>query len=528
MKVLSAEQMRELDRETIEEIGIPGAVLMENAGRGAAESIVARFADLFPGPVLVLAGKGNNGGDGYVIARCLQQRGWRVQTVVLCEHAAVAGDARRNLDILLKLGGEVVFAPDEGRLAAALAKREASRLLVDALFGTGLGSAVRGHYAFAVNWLNRHPAPVAAVDIPSGLDAGNGQVLGCCVEADLTLTFAQPKIGQVVFPGAGYVGELKTVDIGIPAGLLEKVAPAQIWVDAAEARRMLPSRPTDGHKGTFGHLLVIGGSTGKSGAAALSADGAVRAGAGLVTVGCPVGIHPVLEVKLTEPMTVPLTEVDGGLSLQAMAAIAALWEGKQALALGPGLGRGEETLALVRCLVRSCSRPMVIDADGLNALAEHCEILAERAPGSTVLTPHPGEMSRLAGVAIDEIQRDRVGFSRAFAHRHQVVLVLKGARTLTAAPDGRVFINSTGNPGMAAGGMGDVLTGLIGGLLGQGMAPAEAAALGVYLHGRAADRVASRQGCAGLTASEVLREIPAARLELAGERSQAISTLQII
>lgn len=526
MKVLSAGQMRELDRRTIDDIGLPGAVLMENAGRGATRLLIERYGDLFPGPALVLAGKGNNGGDGFVMARCLLEQGWQVRTLVLTERGAVGGDARLHLEVLLRLDASVIFAPDAATLNTALDACRDQRLIVDALFGTGLSAEVGGHYAQAVAWLNTQELPVVAVDIPSGIDADNGRVLGCAARADLTLTFARAKIGHLVFPGAAYVGRLETVDIGIAPALIREVKPSCYWVDAEEARALLPPRPVEGHKGTFGHLLVIAGSPGKSGAAAMTADGAVRAGAGLVTLGCPAGIHDILEIKVTEPMTLALPEVGGALSLQALEPILAVARDKQALALGPGLGQAEETKALVRRLVRDCSLPLVIDADGLNALAEHLDVLAGAAPATRVLTPHPGEMARLAGVSIAAVQHDRVAFAREFAERFGVVLVLKGARTLTAAPDGRVYINSSGNPGMASGGMGDVLTGLIGGFLAQGMEAAGAAALAVFLHGYAADRLARRLGTSGLAATDLLRELPAARHELLS-RSQPCSQPRI-
>jgi NAD(P)H-hydrate epimerase len=362
--------------------------------------------------------------------------------------------------------------------------------------------------------MNEQPAPTAAVDIPSGLDATTGRILGCCVQADLTVTFALPKIGHVVYPGVDQVGALKTVDIGIPPFLLEAQAPAQILVDGECARRLLPSRPSDGHKGTFGHLLIIGGSTGKSGAVALAAESAVRSGAGLVTAAVPAGIHDILEVKLTEPMTVPLPEIDGALRLEALDALIAAWRDKQALAIGPGLGQNEQAQQLVRHLVRDCDLPLVIDADGLNALAGHLEGLSSRRPGTTVITPHPGEMARLAQISVEKVQHDRLSVARDFAHRHGVVVLLKGARTVIAAPEGTVWINASGNPGMASGGMGDVLTGVVGALLAQGMPAAEAAVLAAYLHGAAADRLACREGCAGLAAGEVAGELAAARYDL--------------
>jgi len=514
MKLLTADEMRELDRRTIEEIGIPGVVLMENAGRGAAELLCRRFSSLWPGPVLVLAGKGNNGGDGYVIARHLLNRGWRIMTIVLAEETAVSGDAAINLRAFQACGGETVFAPDAERLEKVLRRCRENRLVVDALFGTGLTSEVVGHYARAIDWINDARMPVLAVDIPSGVDATSGSILGRAVRADLTATFALPKIGHHLHPGAGLCGALEVVDIGIPAVLLAKGGGRHLLVDGDVACRLLPARPVTGHKGTFGHLLVVGGSIGKAGAASMTAEGALRSGAGLVTVACPASIQETLAIKLTEAMTEPLDEVEGALSLQALMALQRLTEGKAALALGPGLGQAAETFALVRRLVRESRLPLVLDADGLNAIAENPSVLRERPPGSVILTPHPGEMARLAGLSVAGVEADRIGVARQFARRHRVVLVLKGARTVTALPDGRVRLNGSGNPGLASGGMGDVLTGLIGGLLAQGLTPADAAVLGVYLHGRAADRLLPVMGDAGMTAGDLLRELPATRNEL--------------
>lgn len=515
MKLLTADEMRELDRRTIEEIGIPGVVLMENAGRGAAELLCRRFAGLRPGPVLILAGKGNNGGDGYVIARHLLNRGWRVRTVVLADEGQIGGDAAINLRALLRSGGEVIFAAAGAQLSRVLRQVRDSRLVVDALFGTGLASEIGGHAASAIDWINAAGVPVLAVDIPSGVDATSGRILGRAVRADLTVTFALAKLGHVLHPGAGHCGELEVVDIGIPAALLAKTSDRHLLVDAAVAGSLLPARPATGHKGTFGHLLVVAGSRGKAGAAAMTAEGGLRSGAGLVTVACPADIQATLATRLTEAMTEPVADIDGALSLQALATLTGLAEGKSALALGPGLGPQAETFALVRRLVRETSLPLVLDADGINGIAGHSALLRSRPAARTVLTPHPGEMARLTGRSIAEVEADRIGVAREFARQHRVVLVLKGARTVIALPDGRVRLNGSGNPGLASGGMGDVLTGLIGGLLAQGLSAADAAVLGAYLHGRAADRLLPAMGNAGMIAGDLLRELPATRKELA-------------
>jgi NAD(P)H-hydrate epimerase len=516
MKVLTAAAMQELDRRTIMEAGIPGAVLMENAGRGVADTVGQRFADCFPGPVLILCGRGNNGGDGFVIARRLRIAGWKVQTILLAKRADVSGDAAAMLDRHAGEGGAFVEAPDAARLAAALADAVGCRLCIDALLGTGFARPPEGPLAAAIDWLNRQPAPVVAVDLPSGVDASSGAIPGVAVRAALTVTFAFPKVGLLSYPGAGHAGEVVIAPIGIPAEVAALASEDCLLVDAAEARRLLPVRPADGHKGTFGHLLVMAGSLGKSGAAVLTAEAGLRAGAGLVTLGCPAGIQAVAAAHLVEVMTAPLTEVGGAVSLQAMAELLELDDDKQAVALGPGLGTSEEAGALVRRFLKETPLPAVVDADGLNALAGHLDVLGRRRGRATVLTPHPGEMARLTGRTAAEIQADRTGAARDFAVTHGVVLVLKGARTVTALPDGRLRINGSGHAGMASGGMGDVLTGLIGGLLAQGMEPGAAAALGVFLHGLAGDRLRSHFGDAGLLATDLLPELPAARHSLAG------------
>jgi len=517
MKVLTASQMQQLDRQTIEDIGIPGVVLMENAGRGMSEHIFRKFSQIKPGPVLILAGKGNNGGDGYVIARHLMEADWQVSTVVLAEPSAIRGDARTNLDILDACGGEITFAPDLATLEQKLAAMPACRLLVDALFGTGLSKPATGHFAAAIDWINLSPAAVAAVDIPSGIDASTGEILGNCVAADLTATFAFPKIGQVSYPGAGCIGELVVIDIGIPCQVQDQLGDDCLLVTPAVARNLLPVRPVDGHKGTFGHLLVAAGSVGKTGAAAMTSEAALRAGCGLVTLACPAEVQPVLAGKLTEVMSASLPDTGGAANLQALPVLTALYDGKQALALGPGLGLGSETLELVRRLMSSCRLPMVVDADGLTALAGHLQVLQQRGAAATILTPHPGEMARLAEVSVKEVQANRVAVARDFATRHGVVVVLKGARTVTALPDGRVRINASGHAGMASGGMGDVLTGLVGSLLAQGLEAGNAAVLAVFLHGYAADRLAAEYGNAGLLASDLIDELPAARQALTRE-----------
>ncbi len=517
MKVLTAAQMQAVDRQAIDEIGIPGVVLMENAGRCVADEIVQRFASADLPRALIMAGKGNNGGDGYAIARHLLDYGWAVQILVLAERDAIKGDAAVHLMALENCNGQVAFIADGKALMGALDDVGELTVLVDALFGTGLTKPVQGVNLKAVEWLNQQLSPVVAVDIPSGVDASTGRVMGTAVNANLTVSFAFPKIGQVSYPGAGLVGELVVTNIGIPTKVTEKVSTNCLLVGAAEARRLLPVRCQDGHKGTFGHLLVVAGSTGKCGAAVMAAEAGLRAGAGLVTLACPQSVQPGIASRLTEVMTAPLSDFRGQANLNALGHLLSLAEGKQVLSVGPGLGLGKEAGDLVRHLIEDSELPIVVDADGLAALCGHLNILEGQLDRQMVLTPHPGEMARLTGLSVAEIQADRFSVARDFAMQNGLVLVLKGARTLIVSPDGQVCINTTGHAGLASGGMGDVLTGLIGSLIAQGLTAFDAATLGVYLHGFAADRLHSSFGDAGLLATDVIHEIPAARQALTKE-----------
>ena len=515
MKLITAEQMQAIDRNAIESLGIPGAVLMENAGRAAAEEILSDIHELFPGPILVLAGRGNNGGDGYVIARILADRGWQVRTLVLAPEHRIAGDAALMLQILKQLSGEVRFIDSESSLGKEFSALD-PLLIVDALLGTGLSSEITGLYRMAIDLIKQSPAQVVAVDIPSGVNGSDGRVMGAAVEADLTLSFDSAKVGHGSRPGADYVGELRVLEIGIPRAARPEVDFCCELIDELVACRLLPHRSTTGHKGSFGHLGVVAGSTGMSGAAALCSEAGLRSGAGLVTLVCPAELHATLEVKLTEVMTLPLTGQQDHLRSDNCAEIEALTGKFQSLVLGPGLGQNQHTFDAVRRLVASCRCPLVIDADGLNALVGILDVLPGVADRPPVLTPHPGEFARLTGLTVAAIEADRFRLVRQFAIENRVVLLLKGPRTLIADPAGRVRINSSGNAGLATGGSGDVLSGLIGGLLVQGLSPFDAASLGAWLHGASADLLAEENGCAGMLAGDLLTTIPVARHQLEG------------
>ena len=507
MKVVTAHTMQQLDRRAINDYGIAGQELMENAGQACAERIVRDFSLPDGNYAVILAGKGNNGGDGYVIARQLVQKGWQVLVIVLAERREINGDALTKLELLPAT--LVSFCPQQGELTAHHATDlQRATVLVDALLGTGLNNDLQGVYREAVSLINASPATVVAVDIPSGVHGTSGAILGQAVKADLTVSFGCAKLGQLLYPGASQIGRLEVVDIGIPPQLLAE-AEAYDYLDEEVVAQLLHPRDRQAHKGSFGHCLLIAGSTGKSGAAALAANAAVRAGAGLVTLACPAIIHPILELKTTEAMTAPLPDnASGLLSDAALPQLEQLLDDKDAVALGPGIGRQPQTIRLVHRLVETITLPLVIDADGLNAVAEEIDLLQRKASPRLVLTPHPGEMARLLGRALPEAPDARIEVARQFAASHGVYLILKGARTIIAAPDGRLAINGSGNPGMASGGTGDVLTGVLTALLGQGLSPWQACQLGVFVHGLAGDLVAADKGEIGMQAGDLVEALP--------------------
>ena len=515
MIVTTAAEMRRMDALAIERFGIPSTTLMERAGAGAAEILLARFPHVRKHGVVVLAGKGNNGGDGFVVARALKRRRVRADVILAVPASEIRGPARTKLQAWQRTGGKVqhVTATKLEPLARALAR---AGCVVDALFGTGLAGEVTGLPAELITLVNASGLPTVALDLPSGLEADRGVPLGIAIEAELTIAFAAPKIGTLIYPGARYAGEVAVVDIGIPEAALAEVAPQTEAVTVTDAARLLRPRDVEAHKGTHGHLAVIAGALGKTGAAILAARAGARAGAGLVTVGCPRIVLPMVAGGLLEAMTWPLPDDGAGeLAYTDPEPYRALLADKRAAVVGPGIGTSPEREALVRWLVTTRMIPLVLDADALNCLAaigSRHQRPAQSPP--LILTPHPGEMARLCGRSTEEVQRERLAAARGAAVAYEAIVVLKGARTITAAPDGRAWINLSGNPGLAAGGTGDVLAGIIGSLLAQGYEPEEAATLGVFLHGYAADRIAARRGMIGLLASDLIEELPAAMMAL--------------
>jgi NAD(P)H-hydrate epimerase len=499
-----AAEMRALDRWTIEH-GTPGPVLMERAGVGATRVLRGRLGRSRR-PVVIVCGRGNNGGDGFVIARHLRRARIPVEVWLAAKPDEVRGDAAGMLAAWRRMRGTVEDLSIPERVPAFAARVAGAGAVVDAIFGTGLNAPVTGIAAAAIEAINGSGRLVFAVDIASGLSADTGMPLGTAVRAHATATFAFAKVGQLLYPGVEYTGELQIVDIGIPDAAVAAVRPRVTLLEEAQVGRLVKRRPRDAHKGTFGHVLVIAGSRGKTGAALLATGAAGRAGAGLVTLAVAARLQPIVEGHVRESMTAALPDDGEGVAaLDDGREVDALLDDRDAIVCGPGLGLAEPTRTLVAHVVRRCRAPLVLDADGLNAVAG-TGLLVERG-GPTIVTPHPGEMARLMESDTRAVQADRLGTARTLAERAQVIVVLKGARTIIAAPDGTAAISPTGNPGMASGGTGDVLAGLLGGLLAQRLAPFDAAVLGVFAHGAAGDAVAARRGEMGLLAGDLIDEL---------------------
>lgn len=509
MKVASAAQMREMDRCTVEAYHVPGIVLMENAALRVVEEIKARFSPLRGKRVAVVCGKGNNGGDGLAIARHLSAGGGAEITVwLLASEADVQGDAAANLSMAKAFGLEI-------RPATEIKLSEAD-LVVDAVFGTGFHGPATGDAAALIDTLNASGVPLVSVDIPSGVDADTGKTEGSVVRAALTVTFALPKYGLLDYPGAEYVGELVVADIGMPRAILQD-NDIRFWrTEAADVGGWLPARMNgrDSNKGKFGHVLAIAGSDGFVGAPVMVAEASARAGAGLVTLAIPEGIHQAAMSRVSPVvMTRGLPQGTAGtVGKAAVEAALRLAEKVTTVALGPGLGQGEDAAAFVREFVAHCPQPLVIDADALNFLSQEPDRGASVVRGRsqpTIMTPHPGEMGRLLGSDTQTVQSDRRGSVTRAAEIYGCVVLLKGARTLIASPKGELYINTTSNPGMATGGTGDVLTGVTAALLAQHLEPLKAAAAAAYLHGLSGD-MAAAQGMTGLIATDVITHLPRA------------------
>ena len=510
--------MREADRRTIQDIGIASLVLMENAGRQVVAAIESLYPDLGERSVAIVCGKGNNGGDGFVVARTLQQRGVEVSVFVIGKVAEIKGDARVNLDILGRIGQTVVEVADETAWELHGNEITAHDLIIDAMFGTGLSAPLTGFYETVVADLNEAGVPIVSIDMPSGMSADTSDLIGDAIDATVTVTLGAPKLPLMLPPAESKSGEVVIADIGIPADVFDQLEGPHIELLTREQMRsLIPARAVDAHKGDFGRVVVVAGSVGKVGAAVLCARGAMRAGAGLVTVASPRSCQPIIAAHAAEYMTEGLDETPGG-TVDFAAAAAVLGIDADVIVAGPGLGRGEGVTTFVRELLDKYDGPLVLDADALNAFADEPSLLVGREGRDLIITPHPGEMARLVGCSVEDLQADRIGIATDFAKRHQLYVVLKGYRTLVVTPDAKVFVNPTGCPGMATGGTGDVLAGMLAAWLAQLLDAEAACRLAVYLHGSAGELADADHGEVSMTAGDLVDHIGDAILELTARR----------
>jgi hydroxyethylthiazole kinase-like uncharacterized protein yjeF len=514
----TAQEMRDLDRYAIETIGIPGVVLMENAGKAVARSLTDRLPR--PGTALVLAGTGNNGGDGFVAARHLAAAGWKAVVWLAGPEEKLTSDARVFFQVCRNLGIPVVRDAEERR-GELIRRIEEADAIVDALLGTGIRGQVRPRALELIRLVNEHRrGAVVAVDVPSGADTDTGALLPEAIRADWTVTFAYPKWCHYLLPAADHCGEVIVADIGIPRSAAEHRPPAARVNDPSWWREWLLPRSRWSHKGTYGHLLVVGGSRGMLGAAVLAGLAGLRIGAGLSTVAVPAAQEPILAAKVTDALVWGWPDDgEGRFAEDSVRILPERIDRFTAAAVGPGLGRFPGEGAWLRELLETLPFPVVLDADGLNILAEHPDALRARR-GETILTPHPGEMARLAGTTAAGVESSRHTLAREWAEKTGSVVVLKGTHTIIAFPDGTQMVNPTGTPAMAKAGSGDVLSGVIGGLLARGIPASVAAAMGVYLHGLAGE-LAVRTSEHSLLASEILSQLGAALSRLASDRARA-------
>lgn len=516
MKIATPAQMGKIDSVSINRFGIPGIVLMENAALKVVEEIKQTLETIGGKTVYIFAGKGNNGGDAFAVARHLYNKGARVKVFVTADKSDIKGDAEINLKILENMKVQVEELTREQQLKKAKNELADASLVIDGIFGTGLKGNVRGIAGSVIDMVNASGKTVIAIDIPSGVSGETGQVLGKCIRADKTVTFALPKIGLIVHPGCEFSGELVTADIGIPAEAIDEMDIKTHLIDMEYVMSVLPARKVQSNKGDYGKVLVITGSPGMTGAGILAGSAALRTGAGLVYMGVPSSLANVYDACLTEAVTIPLEDNGSGcLSDDSIKQAVGQLRGKTVAAIGPGLSVNEGIVKLLGEIISNSDIPLVLDADALNAISRDVQLLAG-LKAEAVLTPHPGEMSRLTGMSIEEIQNDRIGAAREFSCKWNVIVVLKGSRTVVAMPDGTVYINPTGNSGMATGGSGDVLTGIISGLISQGLKPSDAAIAGVYIHGQAGDRAAEEKGEYGMIAGDILSMLPGVMKSMRG------------
>ncbi|OGF67434.1 MAG: hypothetical protein A2Y62_18210 [Candidatus Fischerbacteria bacterium RBG_13_37_8] len=511
MWILNSEQMKKADRITIEELNIPGLILMENAGIAVVNVIEDLFEDMLDLQFTIVCGRGNNGGDGFVVARHLIRKGVNVDVILIGHHEQLKGDALTNYNMLRVYTNRIHEVRDRAEFDLFLEMLEKADVIIDALFGTGLTNPLSGLFAEIVETMNQQEGIIISIDIPSGLSSDTNKIIGPSINADITITLAAPKLCHIFPPAELFCGELFVEDIGIQDSVIIQANPSLKLITDEDIIPLLIPRMPDTHKSHYGEMLVVAGSSGKLGAAWMTGQSALRSGAGLVTIGVPHSCHKTMMSKVVELMTVGLAcTPEGTFANAAVPEILDFVKDKHLIAVGPGITTHPECVELIRELISQYDKIMVIDADGINAIAQDISILNDKK-GTLILTPHPGEMARLLKVSTKEIQDNRIEASRDFAVKHDIILVLKGYRTLVAFPNEMVYVNPTGNPGMASGGTGDVLTGMIAGFVAQNIDNINQAVLaGVYLHGLAGDIAKEKIGELPLTASDIMKYIPRA------------------
>ncbi|MBI5375109.1 MAG: NAD(P)H-hydrate dehydratase [Candidatus Schekmanbacteria bacterium] len=511
MPVATGSQMREIDRITIDERGIPGITLMENAGQGVAHAVRKYLGPLHDKNIVVVCGKGNNGGDGMVVARLLSKECPSLQIFLLADEKELKGDALENYRRARTEEIRVAeLKNSKDLIGKSLGNLEEADIIIDAIFGTGINGPVKGFYGEVIELINRTSAKVVSIDVPSGLSSDSGEVFEPAVHAFMTVTLGLPKVSSIVYPAASLYGHLEIADIGIPDEVVKGTSFNINLIEKEDVASLIPVRQRDAHKGDFGHLLIVGGSPGKSGAVIMAANAALRSGAGLVTVVVPQSLDMVMECGLLEAMSLSLPETeDGTLSPKGVKQFLQFAKNKSVIAIGPGIGTNNETLEFLSSILSSVDIPVVLDADAINLVAKNPEIL-KNTKAEIVITPHPGEMARLAGIQSSEVQARRLEICNEVASKYNVTVVLKGKNSIISKCGRFAYINPTGNPGMASGGSGDVLTGVIAGLISQKIEPGDAAYAGTYIHGLAGDMAASATGEISLIARDIIEYIPEA------------------
>jgi len=514
MKVLNSTQMRSVDKKAIDGLGIIGPILMENAGAEISRAITKRFPQIGNKSVSIICGKGNNGGDGFVVARHLFNKGCRPSIILLAKKEDLRGDAELNGRIADKMGLPITEVADEKKWENVRGKIMDSDIIVDAIFGTGLTKPVRGRYIKVIEDINQSDSYKVAVDIPSGISSDRFQLIGPCIKANLTVTMAAPKIPHVFPPAEEYMGELVIADISAPSFLFDDESLPMEFVEKESLMPYFRKRENNAHKGTYGHLFILSGSLGKTGAAAMAGKAALEMGAGLVTVGTPQSCLPIVARSMMELMTEALPETsEWTLSEKALEKTKDLLKGKDAVLIGPGISTHESTSRFIMSLLPSIKVPALLDADALNILSSDPEIL-KSISSPVVVTPHPGEFARMVRTSTKEVVEKKLDLAPEFAHEYGVYVVLKGYRTIVATPDKKIFINPTGNPGMASGGSGDVLSGMIASSIMQGEDFLKAVLASVYVHGLSGDMAVKKIGEKSLVAGDIINFLSQAVMEM--------------